>query len=70
MSQPPMQDDQVESADIVMQNPERRDLIWAFEVYEREENVFIAGSWVSFLHITATGTYSYIEGGVSMSPIG
>jgi len=31
-------------------------------VYEREENVFIAGSWVSFLHITATGTYSYIEG--------
>lgn len=42
---------------------------WFFEVYEREENVFIAGSWVSFLHITATGTYSYIEGGVSMQPM-
>ena len=49
---------------------QRRDFkIWAFEVYEREENVFIAGSWVSFLHITATGTYSYIEGGVSMQPM-
>ncbi|CAK9081206.1 unnamed protein product [Durusdinium trenchii] len=31
-------------------------------VYEKEENVFVAGSWVSYLHITATGTYDYIEG--------
>eukprot|EP00913_Durusdinium_trenchii_P001660 g1537.t1 len=33
-----------------------------FWVYEKEENVFVAGSWVSYLHITATGTYDYIEG--------
>ena len=32
------------------------------QVYEKEENVFVAGSWVSYLHITATGTYDYIEG--------
>ena len=31
-------------------------------VYEKGEHIFIAGSWVSCLHITATGTYSYIEG--------
>lgn len=33
------------------------------KVYEKEETVFVAGSWVYFLHITATGTYDYIEGG-------
>lgn len=31
-------------------------------VYEKGENVFIAGSWVSCLYITATGHYAYIEG--------
>jgi len=31
-------------------------------VYEKGEHIFFAGSWVSCLHITATGTYSYIEG--------
>ncbi|CAJ1355387.1 unnamed protein product, partial [Effrenium voratum] len=31
-------------------------------VYEKGESVFIAGSWVSYLHITATGEYDYIEG--------
>lgn len=31
-------------------------------VYEKGENVFIAGSWVSCLFITATGHYTYIEG--------
>ena len=32
------------------------------QVYEKGENVFIAGSWVSCLYITATGHYAYIEG--------
>ena len=31
-------------------------------VYEKGEHVFVAGSWTSCLHITATGSYSYIEG--------
>ena len=31
-------------------------------VYEKGESVFVAGSWTSCLHVTATGSYSYIEG--------
>eukprot|EP00439_Symbiodinium_sp_Y106_P020907 s1896_g2.t1 len=31
-------------------------------VYEKGENIFVAGSWTSCLHITATGYYSYVEG--------
>ena len=33
-------------------------------VYEKGEHIFIAGSWASCLHITATGTYTYIQGWV------
>ena len=38
-------------------------------VYEKGESVFVAGSFTSCLHITATGSYSYIEGVDAFEPV-